>query len=219
MMAAVGLIRFLDRYLGGLICIILSFFVSKPKDISRKRILLIQFWGIGETILTLPTIKELRKKHKDAEIDVLTTKRVDEVFFNNKNISNIRLVDLNPISIKLFILANFRKYDLVIDMEEYLNISAIIGFLVGKERVGYGHGLRSKLYTKKVDYNDQQHVSQTYMDLLKPLGIKIKVGELERLVYLPEDRENLESMLKRKGISRKFIVFSTGVAESSRFRM
>lgn len=218
-MAAVGLIRFLDRYLGGFICIILSFFNFKPGKPAYKRILLIQFWGIGETILTLPAINELRKKYKGSEIDVLTTKRVDEVFFNNKNISNIRLVDLNPISIKLFILANFRKYDLVIDMEEYLNISSIISFFVGKVRVGYGHALRSRLYTEKVEYNDRQHVSQTYMDLLKPLGIKVKVTGLEKLAYLQEDRENLESILRKNGISERFIVFSPGVAESSRFRM
>ena len=220
-MASVKLIKFLDRYVGSIICLVLSLFPFSKKKISYKRILLIQLWGVGETVLCLPMIKTLRQKCKNSSIDVLTTKRVNEVFYNNKNVNNIKILNLNPVSIKGFILKNLKKYDLVIDMEEYLNISAIIAFYAGKERIGYSHGIRSRLYTKKIAYNDNQHVSQTFMDLLKPLGINKKVKSLEKLDYSNDDKNKVEKILEDNNISEKdFIVgLGIGAAESVRERM
>ena len=218
-MASVILIKFLDKYVGYLICLILALFSSKPKKTSYKKILLIQLWGIGETVLCLPTIKELRKHYKNSEIDILTTKRVNQVFNNNKNINDIKTISLNPFSVKWFISMNFKKYDLVIDMEEYLNTSSLIAFWTGKERIGYNHGIRSKLYTQTTNYNDIQHTTQTFMDLLKPLGIKSKVKNLETLNYSAEDKKNVDALLKIKRISGKLIALSPGAAESARFRM
>lgn len=220
-MASVNLIKFLDRYIGSIICLVLSLFSFSKKKISCKRILLIQLWGIGETVLCLPTIKTLRQKYKNSAIDVLTTKRVNEAFYNNKNAGNIKILSLNPASILLFILKNFRKYDLAIDMEEYLNISAIIAFHVGNERIGYSHGIRSRLYTKKILYNDGQHVSQTFMDLLKPLGINKKVKNLEKLNYSANDRKNVDDLLKNNNIAKKDFVVGLGIgaAESVKERM
>src|SRR3989338_1215020 len=141
-MASVNLIKFLDKYLGSLLCLFLSvnkFFPNK-KNIEHKKILVIQLWGIGETVLALPAIKALRENNKKSDIDVLVTGRVKEIFYNNKNIDNAMLLKLNPVSILSFILRTYKKYDLVIDMEEYLNVSSIIAFFTGKERIGYGHG-------------------------------------------------------------------------------
>ena len=220
-MAAVNLIKFLDRHIGPIICLALSLFSFTKKNGSCKRILLIQLWGIGETVLCLPAINALRQKYKNTTIDVLTTKRVNEAFYNNKNLDNVRVLSLNPFSIKWFILKNLRKYDLAIDMEEYLNISAIIAFYAGKERIGYSHGIRSKLYTKKVVYNDKQHVSQTFMDLLKPLGIDKKVKNLEKLNYSDDDKKNVDGLLERNNISKKEFIAGLGIgaAESVKERM
>lgn len=220
-MAAVNLIKFLDRYIGAIICLVLSLFSFSKKKVPCKRILLIQLWGIGETVLCLPAIKALRQKYKNIIIDVLTTKRVNDAFYNNKNLNNVRILSLNPFSIKGFILKNLKKYDLAIDMEEYLNISAIIAFFTGKERIGYSHGMRSRLYTKKVVYNGNQHVSQTFMDLLRPLGVNKKVKNLEKLNYSAGDRKKADKLLKNNNIAKKeFIVgLGIGAAESVKERM
>jgi len=221
-MASVKLIKFLDKYFGSLTCLILSINKLFPKkNVKPKKILLIQLWGLGETILTLPTIKELRNKFKNSVIDILTTKRTEQLFYKNKYLNNVKVVNLNPLSIKLFILKNLRKYDLVVDMEEYLNISAIIAFYTGKQRIGYSHGLRSLLYTRKITYNDKQHVSQTFADLLKPLNIKTKINNLESLKYSYNDKKNIEGVLKNFKIKKNdFLVgLGVGAAESARTRM
>jgi len=220
-MVSVKIIKFLDKYFGVLICLVLSLFNFKSNITSYKRILLIQLWGLGETILCLPTIKELRKNKKNANIEILVTNRVNEVFYNNKNLNNIRVINLNPFSLIWFIFTNLRKYDLVIDMEEYLNISALMAFFTGKFRIGYNRGIRSKLYSSTVKYNDQQHVSQTFMDLLKPLGIKKQVKNIEKLNYSSQDKNNIDNLLKNNNIGKDdFIVgLGVGTAESSKSRM
>ena len=222
-MAPVNFIKFLDKYVCYLSCLFLSIFNifgNKKIDVP-KNILVIQLWGLGETILTLPAIEALRQKYKKSNIYILVTNRNEGVYFNNKNINNVKVLKLNPISIKLFMFLNFKKYDLVIDMEEYLNISSIIAFFVGKRRIGFSHGIRSTLYTETVDYNDKQHVVYTFLDLLKPLGIKKIVEKLSKLNYSNKDKNNVEKLLKKYNIGKKdFLVgFGVGAAESSKSRM
>jgi len=221
-MVSVNAIKFLDKYFGSLACLFLSvnkFF--RPKKTKHNKILIIQLWGIGETILTLPAIKALRENNKKSTIDILVTSRNKEIFYNNKNINNVKVLNLNPFSIKSFILKNLRKYDLVIDMEEYLNISSIIAFYTGKERIGYSHGIRSNLYTQTVDYNDKQHVVYTFLDLLKPLGIKKTVEKLPKLNYSNIDKNNINKLLKKNNINKKnqLVGFGVGAAESAKSRM
>ena len=221
-MTSVNIIKFLDKYVGFLTCLILSINKLFPKtSIETKNILLIQLWGLGESILTLPTIKTLREKYPKSKIDILVTDRNKDIYFNNKNLDNIRAISLNPLAIKWFMSKNFRKYDLVIDMEEYLNISSIISFSLGKNRIGYNHGVRSLLYTKTAPYNDKQHVVYTFLDLLKPLGIKKTVEELSRLNYSNNDKNNVNKLLKNYKISKKdfLIGFGVGAAESAKSRM
>jgi heptosyltransferase-2 len=222
-MTSVNLIKFLDKYAGSLLCLLLyiSRLFRHKKTHKYNKILLIQLWGIGETILTLPAIEALRKRYKKSNIDILVTERNKEVYYENKFINNVKVLKLNPFSIKLFILKNLKKYDLVIDMEEYLNISAVVAFYIGKERIGYSHGIRSKLYTETVDYNDRQHVVYTFLDLLKPLGIKKTVEKLPKLNYSSSDKKNIDNLLRKYNIRKKdFLVgFGVGAAESAKSRM
>ncbi|MEK6948955.1 MAG: glycosyltransferase family 9 protein [Nanoarchaeota archaeon] len=222
-MASVKLIKFLDRYICSLICLLLSiskvFHVNKRAD--YKKILLIQLWGMGETILCLPAIKALKESSRNSSIDILVTDRVKDIFYNNRSVGGIISVKLSPVSIIKFIIQNCRKYDIAIDMEEYLNVSSIMAFFAGRKRIGYSHGIRSNLYNEKVHYNDRQHTAQTFMDLLQPLGIKKAVKSLEKLYYSTDDEGNIDKLLKENNISKKdFIVgLGIGAAESVKERM
>jgi len=58
----VRLIKIIDKYLGVPLCVVFGL-VSKlfPKrDVKLRGILVVQLWGIGESILTLPAIKALK---------------------------------------------------------------------------------------------------------------------------------------------------------------
>ena len=217
----VKLIKLFDKVFGIPICIILGVSnllpkIKKTKEI--KNILIIQLWGIGETILTLPAIKELRKKFPKANISILATKRNADIYSNLNLFNKLIIISLNPFSIKWFLLKNLRKYDLVIDMEEYLNISAIMSFFIGKNRIGYSHGIRSLLYTDKIRYNDKQHISQTFMDLIDQ---NIKVKSLIELAYSKNDEKIINEFITKNKIKKNDFVAGLvpGAAESSKSRM
>jgi len=222
-MASVNVIKFLDKYIGSSLCLFLSInkLFRHKKNLRYKNILIIQLWGIGETILTLPAIEALRSQYKKSSIDILVTERNKEIYYKNKCINNVKVLKLNPISIVVFIIKNYEMYDLVIDMEEYLNISALITFFVGKGRIGYSHGIRSTLYEQKVGYNDKQHVVYTFLDLLKPLGIKKTVEKLPQLNYSKNGRNVVDRFLKSKKITKKDSVvgIAPGAAESAKSRI
>ena len=215
-------IKLIDKYIGNLFCTFLALF--KQKSIDNKqigKILVIQLWGIGETILILPAIEALRRKFPKATIDLLSTSRNKDVFFNNKNIDKIIEIKLNPFSALIFILKNIKKYDLVIDMEEYLNISAIISFFVGKKSIGYSHNSRAKLYTQKIRYNDKQHAIRTFLDLVRALDIVDNVEKLPKLNFSKKDKKFIDRFLKINGIKNNdFVVcVAPGAAESAKARM
>lgn len=222
----IGLIKFIDKFIGVPYCIVLGIirlFTKKemPKREKTKNILIIQLWGIGETILTIPAIKALKKRYNKTAIDILCTKRNKDVYFNYPFISKLNIVNLNPFSLKWFILKNWKRYDIVIDMEEYLRISAIMSFFIGKYTIGYSHGVRSLTYDKKIEYNDKQHTSKTFFDLVRALGVKGTAKKLEKLNYTGTDKKIVDLALKYSGIGKKhFIVgMAPGAAESSKSRM
>ena len=217
------IIKFIDKYVGNLICNFLALFNRKKSTENARfdKILVIQLWGIGETILTIPAIDALRKKFSKAEIDILVTSRNKDVFFNNKNVNNIIEIKLNSLSAIKFILKNIKKYDLVIDMEEYLNISAIMSFFAGRIVIGYSHGSRAKLYTNKVKYNDKQHAVQTFLDLVRVLDINYDFNKLPKLNFSNNNKHIVDKFLKANGIKNKDFVIcvAPGAAESAKSRM
>ena len=199
LLMGIKLIKFIDKYIGSVLCLILAAikaFLPEYKDIKIKNILVLQFWGIGETILTLPALKELRNKFPKADITILATERNKDVYSGLKFFNELTTIKLSPFSIKLFMLKNIKKYDLVVDFEEYLNISSIMAFFIGKRRIGFSHGIRSLLYTDRVRYNDRQHVVQTHLDLLRPLGITKKADKLEKLYVSGKDKRIINNFIK-----------------------
>ncbi len=222
----VRLIKFVDRFIGAPYCIVLGIirlFSKKdmPKRENTRNILIVQLWGIGETILTVPAIKALRERYPKTAIDILCTPRNKDIYFNYPFISKLNVVRLNLFSLKWFVLKNWKRYDIVIDMEEYLNISAIMSFYLGKRTIGYSHGTRSLTYSRKVKYNDRQHTSKTFFDLVKALGVRGTTENLEKLNYTGTDKKIVDLALKYSRIEKKtFLVgIAPGAAESSRSRM
>lgn len=212
-------IKFLDKYLGGPLCSALSIF-NKGKRKGFNSILIIQLWGIGETILTLPAIRAVRKRFPDSRISVLTTGRVREIFLLDRDIDNVISLKLNPISIAGFILKNKKRFDLVIDFEEYLNISAIISLFAGKYRIGFNHSRRSLLYNEKTEYNDRQYAARAFLDVVKLAGTADNPALL-KLDIPKEDKREVEKLLSAEGITKKdFVVgIAPGAAESAKSRM
>ena len=217
-MGSVNSIKLIDNVIGNFLCFILSLFLRKREiDTEKsKKILFIQLWGIGETILTLPAIAAIKNKFKDSDIYVLATDRNKEVYLSADFNVNVLTVKMNPFSIIRLMIYSFRKFDIVIDLEEYLNISSLISLFLGKQRVGFSHRIRSRLYNKRVKYNDEQHCTETFLDLVKSMGAYYDKEELVKLKCEKKEEDNVDNILNKKG---KKIGIVPGAAESAKSRM
>jgi len=197
----VGFIKAIDSSVGSFTAWLLSLFAFN-KDIGKiEKVACVQLWSIGETILTLPAIASVAEKH---DVTVICTVRNKEVYEAAGLNVKIIALPLHILSIKWFLLRNFHKYDLVIDFEEYLNISAIMAFFLGKSRIGFHGRSRGRLYTNSIAYNDKQHVSQTFLDLTTLIGCS-------SIIDIP-------SLKGEYRLTGNYIGISPGVGESAKSR-
>ncbi len=222
----VKILRFIDRYVFGLFILIFFwskyFFVGQKKHIIHhpKKILVIRLWALGSSLLTFPMIKQLQDHYgKDVQYDLLATSRNIGVFKNQWYFHQI----YNLFSLKgaLKIIFSFKKYDIVIDAEEYFHISSLISFRVGKVSVGYWNLMIRKLaYTFFYHYSEKQHNLINCLSLLTPLWIHICTPEtMESLKYEHKNTIKVDEFMQ-KFIWKKIICFHTWWAETSpdRFR-
>ncbi len=216
----ISIFRWIDRILGTLLIIPLWFFsLPFPKArLKPEKILVIKLWAMGESILTLPLIQAIKKKYPKASISVLCRKRVMSVYSGQKFVSEI--ISAEPIH-WVFLIPKLRKFDIAIDCEPYLNISALFSWWLGKRRIGFSHGIRNLLYTDKIRYNDEQHITLTYMGMGAPLSVSGKPDRLVPIATTAKDDKRVDSLFKEWGIKKtdKVVCIAPGVAESSRSRI
>ena len=220
-MMNIALVRIVDRWAGNMLCSLGGFLTGKkPIPQSPKTIAVIQLWGIGESILTLPTIKAIRDHFPKAHLTVIATARNKDVFSGQTFIDALQVMPLQPLQMLSFCYKYRQAFDLAIDMEEYLNISALVSLFIGKFRVGFSHGARARLYHHKVTYNDLQHCSEAFADLARSLGIKVKVEKLIPIHFTGADTKKVNAMLKECKLQReKLVLIAPSVAESAKQRM
>jgi ADP-heptose:LPS heptosyltransferase len=172
---------------------------------SYKNILLINFGGIGDEILFMPVIQNLRKNYPNAKITlclegrsssfVKLTNLLDAHFCINIKTKN-KYIEM----LKLYFKALLGKYDLVISAGGNSLIAPLLFFTGIKTRVGYNtSSLAKKFLTHAVELNKNQYSSMMYFDLVKPITNgefelpKIEVQELEK---------NKNSILIHPGVSK-----------------
>ena len=203
--------RLIDKYIGNLLILalqpikLIKKFI-KPKD---KKIAIIKLWTLGESLLTLPSIKKL--KDQGYKVDVIVTNRSSKVYELSGLADNV--INFSPLLItKLF------HYDYVIDFEPYFNLSALISFYLGKKNIGYNNLFRKNLYDYKIDYDDKIHTTINMAKLLKPLSIDFVPKELVPLKYTNKEKKKIDNLLSKLKF-KKLIGIHTGLAETSKYRM
>lgn len=144
-------------------------------DGSKKKILAINFGGIGDEIFFLPTLITLKKEYPNSKITLCLEPRSAGI----RDLTNVidDIIEVNPKSgnkyfemMKLVIKAIFGRYDMVISSGSSKLISIML-FLTGiKVRCGYDTGnLSRKLLTHAVALNKNQYACKMYHDLIKDI--------------------------------------------------
>jgi ADP-heptose:LPS heptosyltransferase len=140
-----------------------------------KRILAINFGGLGDEILFLPTLISLKKEYPNAKITLALEPRSKTITQLTDIIDDTILVDLKHKNkyIELFGLitkAIFGDFQIVISSGANPMISIIEAMTFIPKRYGYNTGKISEfLLTKAIPLNKNQYAASMYHDLISEL--------------------------------------------------
>ncbi len=158
---------------------------------NQKRILVVRYRFIGDTILTVPFLRNLRKYYPEANIDVLVGPQSGEVLKGCPYVDELIEFDTTRFhkydkgdgKAKSFAYYAFlirkRNYDTVFILKRSIS-SALLAYLSGaKARIGYGGGLKSIFLTKSVIWDKGKHEVESTLDILRDANIPIIDNYLE----------------------------------------
>jgi heptosyltransferase-2 len=187
---------------------------------TAKKILVIRYRFIGDTILTVPFLRNLRRSYPDAQIDVLVGPQSGEVLEGCPHVNNLVVYDTT----------RFHKYDsgagkrksfwsyvFSLRKENYDTAfvlkrswsSALLALLIGaRTRVGYATEGRQFLLTHHVPHLTDMHEVDSTLTLLECAGIEIKDRFLESFVSTTEQAqiEDLPEWQQLANTSKKVLI-------------
>ncbi len=178
-----------------------------------KKILVVRYRFIGDMILTIPFLRNLRYLYPEAQIDMLVAPNSGEVIENCPYVNNFIYFDTTrkhkyengkgkKKSFWHYVsLLRKEKYDKAYVLKRSLS-SALLCYFAGiKERIGYDTENRGFLLTKRVKYNTQKHESLCFLDVLEAEGHKITDTHLENWVQ-KENINRVEKLFAENNINK-----------------
>lgn len=184
---------------------------------GKKKLLVVRYRFIGDTILTLPFLKNLRLAEPNAQIDMLVAPKSGEIIEDCPFVDNFIYFDTTrkhryengqekKKSFWHYVkLLRENKYDRAYVLKRSLS-SALLVFLAGiKERIGFDTEHRGFLLTKKVKYEKNRHEAECFLDVLRADGIKVTDNKPENTVN-PDALAKVDGILKENNLSDKKLV-------------
>ena len=192
------------------------------KGNNVKKILVLRYRFIGDTLLTVPFLRNLRYAYPDAQIDMLVAPVSGDIIKECPYVDNFIYFDTTRKhryehaggKKKTFWsyakLLRKEKYDKAYVLKRSLS-SAFLAFAAGiKNRIGFDTEGRGFLLTKKVPYKNNQHEIECFLDVLRADGIEIKDDYLENWIT-NEEYEKIGQILKNNNLEniKKVLVHAT----------
>lgn len=169
-----------------------------------KKILVVNFGGIGDEILFLPALSSLKKEFPQAEITLCLEPRSKSVKDLTDLIDNVICVDIKGkhkyIELLKFVAKTFLKFDMVFSSGANTLIPVLLFMTGTKKRYGFDSGLLSRLLlSKAVKLDKNRYASAMYHELVTPVT--------ENVTLLPEIKvDGVEkepgSVLVHPGVSK-----------------
>jgi len=175
----------LGRILGGIARALGRF--GRPRlAASPRQILLVKFCCLGDAVLVIPALRALRNTFPGARLTMLCTPRTVAVFQDSSCLDEVLLFQLTGSRgigefltgglsslVKTLRLLRARRFDVVVDFDNYYNWTTFLGFATGAPtRVGFdppGQGRRF-LLTHPVPHVGDRHMVEFYLDLARAIG-------------------------------------------------
>lgn len=230
-------IRLIDAYIGIPLLYALAAFrtaFSRPSSERSspvvKRILLVKFWGIGNIFMLLPSVASLRRSYPDAQIDLLTLESNREAAEFIRAFDALDTVNTGGVAVfirttKAMIAAlRDRRYDVIIDYEQFARFSAICAALAGSPvAIGFKTAgqRRHILFTRSVPYDNEIHITRSYRSLTMAAGTaEATCVEWDPvLAALPGPKPSEKDARAELGIGKDpYVVFHVGTSGNFRER-
>mgnify|MGYP000017646544 CR=1 FL=1 len=186
-------------------------------DISCKKLLIRGVNWIGDSVMTLPALKALRKGMNTSHTALLVRPWVSPVFENNPHIDEIiPYADMHKGVIgrvKLSRALRREHFCSAILLQNAFD-AALLAFLAGiKKRIGYKRDGRRLLLTDAISVpREKSHQIYYYLTLLQKVGIKAEYSY--PYIYLLLD-ERLGARARIKGMKRPILGINPGATYGS----
>lgn len=141
----------------------------------KKKILFINFGGLGDEILFLPSINSVKNEFPDSEITLALEPRSKGITSLSKTIDNALFADIKGRNkylelFKLLCKIWTKHFDIVISSGSNKFISIFLFLTFIQKRYGYDSGKLSQiLLTKAVKLNKNQYAVKMYHDLVRDI--------------------------------------------------
>jgi heptosyltransferase-2 len=184
--------------------------IQKP----QKRIIVLRYRFIGDTILTVPFLRNLRSAEPDAYIAWVVAPGSSEVVNGIPYINE--LIFWDPVTIhadsrgnhrtwrqKLAFIMELRakRFDKVYVLKRSFSSALMAIFSGAGERIGFATEGRSFLLTKPVSYRPVQHEVLSFLDILEADGIPVVDNYLEYWTS-PTEQALADELLVNNAVAR-----------------
>lgn len=175
------------------------------KDISSlnpERILVCQLRQIGDVLLATPSIRLLKERFPNAEIEVFTEKKCAPVLENNPHISKVRALDKDEVASPLKALGYYarvgRGKDLIIDFQQLPRTRWVAMLSGAPVRLTFTPPWYNKFVYTHYRRNDDGYAAKCKASILKLLGIEWDRHPPE-IFLSDEEKAFADDFLKRIG--------------------
>lgn len=172
---------------------------------------------IGDTILALPAIENLKKNFPQAQIWMATIERVKDLFTSPDSAEGIiSLPNLTELRSLRDFTQKLKEFDFDIGLLLTNSFSSAFLFYLAKipERWGYQSDGRGILLTKGVPLKEEEdscHQVNYYLDLISGLGLRTRQLEINLPIYQEEKEAARKKLLSLSlDLSRPLIILNPG---------
>ena len=196
---------------------------GKPTAVGNadvRRILVVELWNIGDVVLLLPFLTQLRLMFPRAAITLLArpharlilegTGLVDEFIDDEDPAEN--WLSLNPLLggwkdlWRLRRRLRAKKFDIAFQCRLHVREHVILAMSGASRRIGYAFGEGDRMLTDALDIGDpHRHKADDWLRLLRVLGGPAD-DSVRSLVVSPDERSAAERWLAENGIGQDEIL-------------
>ena len=178
--------------------------VVNDQDISR--ILVYRPRYIGDVLLTIPVLRQLRESFPAARIAFLGSSPVREIMEHCPYVDDLLILDRKGrhkgLAGRMRLVGELRrqKYDLSLVLMRSFS-SAVISYLAGiRYRAGFSTELRSRFLSHRVPYCDTTYEATCFLKVVEALGIECPAPKLQ--IWIPPKAHDFaETWFRSQGIA------------------